>query len=497
MTAGLGGHRTQSCVALAGDAGVLGVCAQERATRSRGAGVNASGLPDEAVDCLLDRLGQERSAITRYVVADADHAPRTTTAVERVDHHLAHASTAFLTSPFASAVVVVVDEDAPKVSVWRGDSAGVRPVEWPWRGPGFSDVHRAAAAVFGFDTVAGQQQLEALGRLCPRGRDEAFTDALRVREDGFDLAAGWLSELEAVVATKRGPSAYGLAVPAGAFEARLADLVVEWLGHVKRLVPETHLCVGGSFFYNSAVNRAVRASGMFEDVFVPVDPGNGGVAVGAALAASSQRALAAPYLGPSYDPIEIKATLDNCKLRYEWATEDGIVRKAVDALIQGRLVGWFDGAMEWGPRSLGARSIVANPFAPYVLENLNRFLKQRAPWRGYGLSATAPAVAVHFDGPAVSRYMECDFLARSPETFGHVLPMPGAAIRVHTVGDETPGRFRRLLEAFGAATGLPFLVNTSFNGRHEPVVCHPADAVRVFYGTGMDLLIMDRFVIEK
>lgn len=352
--------------------------------------------------------------------------------------------------------------------------------------------------MFGFDTVAGQQQLEALGRLCPSGRDEAFTETLRVREDGFDLAPDWLSELEAAVATTRGPSAYHLAGPAGAFEARLASLLVEWLGHVKRLVPATHLCVGGSFFYNSAVNRAVRTSNLFDDVFVPVDPGNGGVAVGAALAAGGlPPALATPYLGPSYDPIEIKATLDNCKLRYEWATEDGIVHRAVDALIQGRLVGWFDGAMEWGPRSLGARSIVANPFAPYVLENLNRFLKQRAPWRGYGLSAMAPAVAAHFDGPPVSRYMECDFLARLPDTFGHILPMPGAAIRVHTVGDETPERFRRLLEAFGAATGLPFLVNTSFNGRHEPVVCHPADAVRVFYGTGMDLLILDRFVIEK
>jgi carbamoyltransferase len=204
-----------------------------------------------------------------------------------------------------------------------------------------------------------------------------------------------------------------------------------------------------------------------------------------------------PFLGPAYTSEETKETLDNCKLQYALESDAGAIETAVRALQKGALVAWFDGAMEWGPRALGARSILANPFSPYVLENLNRFLKRREPWRGYALSGLEEAVGQSFRGPAVSPFMECDYRAVDADRFRHVTPAPGAAIRIHTVDRSGPPRFRRLLEAFGAATGLPFLVNTSFNGFHEPIVCSPRDAVRVFYGSGIDLLVLDRFVLKK
>ena len=190
--------------------------------------------------------------------------------------------------------------------------------------------------------------------------------------------------------------------------------------------------------------------------------------------------------------------LDNCKLQYSWESEEGAVQAAVRALKEGRLVGWFDGPMEWGPRALGARCILANPQAPYVLENLNHFLKQREPWRGYALSGLQDAVAEHFDGPAEAPFMECDYRPRDPGRFRDILPSRDAAVRLQTVAsDGGLPLFRRLLEAFREATGLPFLVNTSFNGFHEPIVCSPRDAVRVFYGTGLDLLVVNQFVIRK
>jgi carbamoyltransferase len=170
---------------------------------------------------------------------------------------------------------------------------------------------------------------------------------------------------------------------------------------------------------------------------------------------------------------------------------------AVDALMAGRLVGWFDGAMEWGPRALGARCILANPHSPFVLENLNRFLKHREPWRGYSLSGDAAAIAAHFDGPAHARFMECDFQPKDPDAFRHVLPRPSAVTRIQTVDGTAPPRFRQLLAAFGATSGMPILVNTSFNGFQEPIVCSPRDALRVFYGTGLDLLILGQFVLRK
>jgi carbamoyltransferase len=170
---------------------------------------------------------------------------------------------------------------------------------------------------------------------------------------------------------------------------------------------------------------------------------------------------------------------------------------AVEDLQKGRLVGWFDGAMEWGPRSLGGRSILASPFSPYVLDNLNQFLKHRDSWRGYALSGLDAAVRQHFDGPAAAPFMECDYLPRDHETFRHVLPAAGAAVRVQTVGSGAPPLFRDLLEAFGKASGYPIVVNTSFNGFREPIVCSPRDAVRVFFGTGIDTLVLDKFIIRK
>jgi carbamoyltransferase len=285
---------------------------------------------------------------------------------------------------------------------------------------------------------------------------------------------------------------------AASLQAHLAEAFIEFLDAVRRKTACERVCLAGSFFYHSSVNTLAKQAGLFADVFIPIDPGNGGLAVGTALGAiGAAPQSASPFLGPAYSSQETKETLDNCKLRYEWKSDDELIAIAVGALRRGMLVGWFAGAMEWGPRALGARCILANPFMPYVLENLNRFLKHREPWRGYAISGSEEAVKEHFEGPTSAPFMESDYLPRDAALFGNVVPLPTAAIRIQTVGKDAPARFRRLLEAFGAATGLPFLVNTSFNGFHEPIVCSPRDAVRVFYGTGLDLLVLDEFVLTK
>jgi carbamoyltransferase len=202
-------------------------------------------------------------------------------------------------------------------------------------------------------------------------------------------------------------------------------------------------------------------------------------------------------MGPGWDDEAIKRTLDNCKLQYDRLRADQVVDAAVDRLLKGDLVGWFEGRMEWGPRALGARSILASPFSPYVLENLNRFLKRREPWRGYALSVPEGAMPAHFSGAADAPFMECDYRPKDLARFRDVMPAETAHLRIQTVTEDCPPRFRAVLEAFGEATGVPCVVNTSFNGFHEPIVCTPRDAVRVFYGTGLDVLFLDRFVLTK
>jgi carbamoyltransferase len=237
---------------------------------------------------------------------------------------------------------------------------------------------------------------------------------------------------------------------------------------------------------------------VFDRVFVPLDPGNGGLAVGTALriSDSAPRTLT-PFLGPSYSIDEIKETLDNCKLQYSLMSQDEAIEVTIQALLKGRLVGWFQGPMEWGPRTLGGRSILANPFAPYVLDNLNHFLKHRQSWRGYAMSGPEAAVADHFDGPASAPFMESDYRPRDRTRFRHALPSADAAVRVHSVAGDEPAHFRTLLEEFGRRAGSPFLINTSFNGFQEPIVCSPRDAIRVFFGSGLDVLILDRFILTK
>ena len=135
--------------------------------------------------------------------------------------------------------------------------------------------------------------------------------------------------------------------------------------------------------------------------------------------------------------------------RREPRPDDVVIDMSVSALRKGMLVAWFEGGMEWGPRALGARSILASPFSPYVLENLNGFLKRRQSWRGYGLSVAKEAMGEHFDGPASAPFMESDYRVRDAARFKHALPAPGSTVRVHGVDRRSPPRFRRLLEAFG------------------------------------------------
>jgi carbamoyltransferase len=339
--------------------------------------------------------------------------------------------------------------------------------------------------------------MEALARLDPAGHDDQVEHLFCLEIDRLRLATNW----QGCIANRAGAGASNQTTCrlAAAIQSRIGDLLLEFIGDVKRRTNASgKLCVGGSLFYNSHYNTRVRRSGLFDQVFIPINPGNAGLSVGAGMYASGQaRQPVSPFLGPSPSAEEVKTTLDNCKLTYMWASEADTIAIAVAALQQGRLVGWCDGPMEWGPRALGARSILANPFAPYVLDNLNRFLKHRETWRGYSLSGFGAAVRRHFDGPESAPFMECDYAPIDRERFAPILPGPHASIRVQTVGPEAPPRFRALLEAFGDATGVPILVNTSFNDFREPIVCSPRDAVRVFFGTGIDTLVLGEFVIAK
>lgn len=495
LAVGLGGAVRNACVTLATPDRILGVCEQERITRVRGAGFNRTGLPDEALDVLLERSGTHRADITKYALAGEVRALAEVRPL-RLEHHFAHACSAFYPSTFETAAIVVCDHANPQVSVWIGRGNEIAPVDVPWQGLGFASLYSKCAETLGFTNGGLEQRMEALARLAPVPDGDDAAQLFKLDSDRLCLAPGWQHRIEA---WSQGADLQRKSEIASALQHRIGELLLEFVQRVqRRLAGTTALCLGGSLFHNSYFNTQVKTRSGFERVFVPVNPGNGGLSVGAALHANrGMRLPVTPYLGPSYDSEEIKATLDNCKLTYQWASDSDAIAIAVEELRKGHLLAWFDGPMEWGPRALGARSIVASPLAPYVLDNLNRFLKRREAWRGYALSGLQPAVDKFFEGPAGSPFMECDYEPKDRALFRSILPSERAAVRIHTVCDDAMPRFRNLLQQFGAATGVPFLVNTSFNGFQEPIVCSPRDAIRVFYGTGIDVLVLGQFVIRK
>ena len=498
---GVSGARRNAAAAVASGGQLLGVCEQERLTRIRGFALHPGELPAEAVDAVLRMVSRHEQDVTAYVTGEDGVSLPAGLPRVRLGHHYSHAATAFLTSPFDKAAVLVCDQSAgPEVSVWMGSGRDLVNRHWPWRGAGFASLFTEAGQLFGF-RVGEEHRLEALARL-DGTHDLDFSHLFRYVDHTLMVAPEWKRAVsETLRADGNRWSVRQGARVAGAVQRALCDALLGVVADIRGSLGVTRLCLGGGLFFNTFLNTRIADASIFDEVFVPPNPGNAGVAAGAALAVDSTSGKRTPervsaFLGPEYGLEEIKATLDNCKLSYECLSDGDVIETCVKTLSAGRLVGWFQGRMEWGPRALGHRSILASPFSPYVLDNLNVYLKRRERYQAYGLSVCEEARAAHFDGPARSSWMEYEYRLHDLERFRHVLPYETTHLRVQTV-DETPSLFRELHQAFAAASGAGVLVNTSFNGFSEPIVCSPRDAIRVFYGTGLDLLVVGRFVVRK
>jgi carbamoyltransferase len=509
LTLGISGVRRNAAVALCRGGRIVAACEQERVTRARDVGTSAPGFPSEAVEMVLRIAGGSPDQLVACGIAeDGIDPPREWNTIQ-LPHHAAHAATAFLTSSFEEAVVVVCSHRAaPEMAVYRASADGIHDRRWAWEGVGFSRLYSMLTDALGFEPRKDEHHMEALARQGHADRLEDVRPLFGLERDRLWIdsrMAGRVAELRGPRTANpdpRTPNREPRTAIASALQRHLGDLLIEFLQTVRSTTGARNLCLSGGLFYNTYLTTRVRESGIFDEVFIPVHPGNAGLAVGCALMASPARERPttgrplSPFLGPQYTDTDIKAILDNCKLSYEYLDDGDLIRHAVAALRRGHLLGWFQGSMEWGPRALGCRSILANPLAPYVLENLNTFLKRRDPPRSYAVSVCEENLAASFEGPSPSPLMQFEHRVKDPALFSHIMSQADAPIRVHTVGDH-PGLLRQLLKAFGQETGTPVLVNTSFNGFHEPIVCSPRDAVRVFYGSGLDMLVMGNFMLRK
>jgi carbamoyltransferase len=501
---GVSGAKRNACAAICVDGQIRAACEQERLTRVRGIGFEPPRLPLEAMHEVLALAGCRPHDVTSYVVAEQQVRVPTERPRVAVDHHHAHAATAFLTSSFQRAAVLVCDSDADReLSVWLGEGTRLRDQEWPSRGCALATLYSDCAELFEFTRHGQEHKLEALAHLGQGDSVEQLRTLFRYVDGALEVDCGWRTQIDHMIGSERRRQELPVET-ASAVQRRIGELLLELVGDIRATLETDTLCLGGGLFYNSYFNTLVRRSGLFKHVFVPLNAGNAGLSVGATLMVARENGdrphasagAVSPFLGPEYDSEAIKATLDGCKLSYGFVTESEALDAAVEALARGQLVGWFQGRMEWGHRALGHRSILANPESPYVLDNLNFFLRKRERWRAFGVSVCEDRIEDLFCGPPTSPFMEYQYGPRDPDRWRHVMPAGATAIRVQTVaaGD---GPFWALHRRMEQATGTGVLVNTSFNGFHEPIVCSPRDAIRVFYGTGLDMLVIGQFIVRK
>ena len=475
------------------------------------------------------------------------------------EHHQAHAASAFYPSPFREAAVLTMDG----VGEWATTSAAVgrgvemdvlKEIHFPHS---LGLLYSAFTYQTGFSVNSGEYKMMGLAPYGePAYAQSILDDLIDLKDDGsfrlnmdyFDYCAG-LRMTSRKFEERFGPARK----PDEPIARRDCDLaasaqaVVEEaaLRLTRSLRTETglrSLCLAGGVALNCVANGKILRDGRFESVWIQPAAGDAGGALGAALLASHRllgapRPAAAPdvegatlgegaadamqgaYLGPAFSDAETREALDAAGARYETLSDDALLAAAVDALEAGKAVGWFQGRMEFGPRALGARSILADPRSPDAQRTLNLKVKQRESFRPFAPSVLREKAADWFeidcDGPYMlltadvrpERRVPVDAARDAIEAGVERVNVPRSQIpavthvdysaRLQTVDKETNPRYHALLEAFEARTGCPVLVNTSFNVNEEPIVCSPADAFACFMGTDIDCLAIGNLFLRK
>ena len=264
-----------------------------------------------------------------------------------------------------------------------------------------------------------------------------------------------------------------------------------------------NLCLAGGVALNSKANGKIVASGIVQNIFVQPAASDDGVALGAALAPfldGGQRLPLKPmrhaYLGPSFDDDAIASTLATYKIRAQRLSDPAAT--AAEFLSQGKILGWYQGRMEFGPRALGSRSIIADPRDPEMNAKVNNAVKFREWWRPFAPSFKKEAAPEYLESAYDSPFMILTAQVRPEKrsVIPSVTHVDGSA-RPQTVEQQINPLYYRLIDEFGKRTGVPVVMNTSFNLRGEAIVHTPTDAIRTFFSSGMDALVLGGYLVEK
>ena len=482
----------------------------------------AKRYQDRAGDMFLGQLGQllsEGLVLEEVLRRETGYGGP----VHYSEHHLSHAASAFLVSPFRRAAVLTVDGvgEWSTTAQFLGDVNGLRALRQIDFPHSLGMLYAVLTAYLGFKVNNDEYKVMGLASYGRPSFRQAFEKLLTLHGDGsFSLGLDYFSFmyesdrlhtdlLEELLGPPRRedtPIEPRHLDIAASLQLATEEAVVALASSLRDLTGADDLCMAGGVAYNCVANSRVQERAGFRNVFVQPAAGDSGGAIGAALAywyatAGAERVPAAydTCLGPAFTDGEIRAQLERRCLAFEHFPEEAALCARAAALIRDDfIVGWFQGRLEFGPRALGSRSILANPCNPEMKDILNARVKFREDFRPFAPAVIEERAAEFFELAGPSPYMLFTPRVRPEraEDIPSVTHVDGTA-RVQTVARDAQPRFHRLIEEFGVLTGVPVVINTSFNVRGEPIVATPHQAVNCFLTTDIDYLVIGDHIVSK
>jgi carbamoyltransferase len=434
-----------------------------------------------------------------------------------IPHHLAHAASSFYPSGMARAAIMVVDGigEAGCTTLALGDATGIKPLRRIFFPHSIGFVWEKLSAYLGFSEYDASKAMGLAAYGDPTRFADQFAHLMRLAPEGYrvDRAVARFripdfTPLEALFGPRRlagTPILPHHSDVAAALQAATDAAVAAVARELHALTGCEDLCIAGGVGLNCVSNTVIKDGSAFARVYIPPAPHDGGTAIGAALhldhVLSGGRAASPdhnPYTGPAFAAPEIAAALAAADLPARRSPDPA--REAAAMIAAGKVVAWFQGRMEFGPRALGNRSLLADPRDPAMRDVMNRKVKHREDFRPFAPSALAEAAEAWFDigRPSASHaYMlfACPARPAKRAEIPAVLHVDGSA-RLQLVHREMNPLFHTLISRFHELTGVPVLLNTSFNDS-EPIVCSPADAIATFRKTAIDALVMGDFVVTR
>ena len=464
------------------------------------------------------------------------------------EHHLSHAASAYYPSPFNNAAVLTLDGvgewTTTSLALARGKELKViKEIHFPHS---LGLLYTAFTYYTGFKVNSGEYKVMGLAPYGePKYIDLIKENLITISEDGsFQLDMNYFDYCTGLTMTNKkfhdlfgGPPRQSEAELtqremdlAASVQKVTEEVVVKLAKGIAKDTGEKNLCLAGGVALNCVANGILFREKIFENIWIQPAAGDAGGALGAALAtwyivygkwrnkSGSRDEMSGSYLGPAFFDDEIVSSLKECGAVFHKLEENELVKKVAQALAEEKAVGWMQGRMEFGPRALGARSIIADPRSPFMQKQLNLKVKYRESFRPFAPSVLREHVSEWFEYDVDSPYMllvadvkedkRCSISEEERALFGIAkLNVPRSSIpaithvdysaRIQTVHADTNFKYHAVISRFKELTGCPVIVNTSFNVRGEPIVCTPEDAFRCFMGTELDVLAIGNYLLFK